>query len=120
MEQEIEKILKEFRTVQPNANFVERTRRIILAEQKQNLDLAKWRHGVWKHFKIGLTVVTATFVLFILISSIVGNTQQKVDENQLITETADFQIELEEIKYFAESAKDVSVALQKISEDVME
>lgn len=117
-EKELTPFFAPLRTVEPDAAFGARSRRLILA-----LPGATRRASPFTLFSRRLVVGTAVgilgFGLFLLVAILAPNNQESAlrNEKKLLSEARmlEFQIELKEAQYFEESAEAVSVALETLS-----
>ncbi len=118
----IEKILKTGRSIQPSENLRARTRGVILSSHR-NSWISIIKNEVAENFKFTVALALTT-ILILLVAGGLSYEKIKsarapgVNGNELLREVEklDFQIQLSEIRYFDESAKEVALILDEINE----
>lgn len=122
-EDQIGKILRNFQKVNPNQSFLARSRGQILTSS-QNAPNA-WQALFLRFERSSFRLAGATFGLVLVLAlGIFGyfnyrssSIAASLSKDKLLTEasSADFQIQIKEVKYYADSAEQVALALTEIS-----
>jgi hypothetical protein len=125
MEDKIIKTLESLREVQPKEAFARETfARVTMHEQKVSWN-GHIRRILWQEVKIGIAFAgTAAIAIVAIVVVNINSTDSLAGKNTLNdthlqqeAHSLQFDIELGEAKYFAESTDEISVALQKIAGD---
>ncbi len=125
MEDQINKILKAYKAIEPSADFHARSRRIVLSSHIRPSPQKSFRKGFFEDLQFGAALLVASafgfFILLTFSGTFRGNAvadTQTVNETELLTEarSLDANINLHEAKYFMDSAEEVAAALDRIGE----
>jgi len=122
MEEKISKLLKICRGIEPSGEFKERSRRLILTTRPRRLTVLEIiKQEVLENLKFSLALGLASVLVFIMLGGINrGNREQasNIGGAELLSEirNVDFQIQLGEAEYFAESAEEIAALLGEIKE----
>ena len=118
----LEKILKTFKKLQPSEEFKARSRSLILAAQQNPKRFLGIRFSVFEFFKLGAALTLASILTFIVIGGISAlkvspSTFTSFDQSTLSdeAESLGLKIQLGEAQYFGDSRDEVSAALEKVS-----
>ena len=118
----LEKILKTFKKLQPSEEFKARSRSLILAAQQNPKRFLGIRFSVFEFFKLGAALTLASILTFIVIGGISAlkvspSPLTSFDQNTLSdeAESLGLKIQLGEAQYFGDSRDEVSAALEKVS-----
>ena len=125
MEDKIIKTLKALRAIEPSEDFVKRSRGLILASPRENHHLAGFKFRIWESFRFAGALAMASFLIFAIFGGLayfnIKNLGPMIltsfNEGNLLTEanSLDFQIRLNEVNYYEESAKQVTALLDEVS-----
>ena len=123
MENQLSKIFKEFKSIQPDPGFIKRSR-LALAVLPSQRSANPIRRGVMEaleSFKFAAAITFASLMLFLIVGGVsyfkfknAPGILGSIQEQDLISE-AEFSIKLGDVKYFEESAEQVAAALNKMS-----
>jgi hypothetical protein len=121
LEDKIVKSLETLKAIEPRAEFAHISKMAILSAPKPAFDFRMLRKSFWDHFRMGLGLMAASFIALLVIGTVVRWQQAEnragLNDGKLLSEAKNFDVDirLKEAKYFEESAEEVAVALQKIS-----
>ena len=116
-EDKIIKILKEFSGIKPSADFIGRSRPLVLSARRN-------RPAVFGRFFEALKVKPAFALAVLLFLAVAGFAYSRIsvtmstsDSDNLLVEAADLNIDihLNEAEYFDESIKEVATVLENVS-----
>lgn len=121
MEEQILKILRQGRSIEPSGDFKERSRRLIfLAPQRKPSIFEMARASLLENFSLSLSLTLAAFMIFAIIGGF-GYWNSGEDATALNgqdikaeAEKLDFQIQLKEAQYFTQSADEIAALLNEI------
>lgn len=125
MENQLSKIFKEFKNIQPDAGFIKRSRLALahLPPQKQSDPIRRGVMEALESFKFAAAITFASLMLFLIVGGVsyfkfknAPGILGSIQEQDLISES-EFSIKLGDAKYFEQSAEQVAAALNKISEE---
>jgi hypothetical protein len=127
MENKLIKILKSLgNIIVPDEEFKKRSRRLILAIEKQSHHIQSVKTRFWESLKFSGALAMATFLIFVIFGGLavfkIKNLSPAVltsfNEDNLLTESeeVDFQIELREIRYYERSAQEVAALFDEVLE----
>lgn len=110
-------ILESLKAIKPAGDFAARSRTIILAARGPASDFKRWGLGFLERLELGVVLTFVGFLFLVIIGGLSLRAREELNDRKILSEAKkiQFQIRLDEITYFEESAKDVSVALEKIS-----
>ena len=123
MEDKLLRILKQGQTIEPRAEFKERSRALIFKSAlKQQGILATLANEIRENLKFGVALTLASFLIFAVLGGAIpvrnifkGDTVAlNGDELLKEVENLNFQIQLGEAKYFNESALEIAAILGEI------
>ena len=112
------RILKSLRTIEPAGDFAARSRAIILATTRPASGFKQWTVGFLEHVKLGVLLTAVGLLFLVIIGGFSIRLHENLNDRRILSEAEkiQFQIHLDELTYFEQSAKEVSVALEKISD----
>lgn len=105
----LESQLKQLQSIQPRAEFVQHSRKLLLLEKPTS----RLRFNFFEQLKMSGALVLASLLLFVLAGSIsyfAGGKNKLADLNQINSAEADspeLDIRLQELKYFEELTKEI-------------
>ena|SRR3989338_3246618 len=122
MEEEIFKLFKNKHEIKPDSEFLNRSKRLILMSHQNNQNIMrKFKNEFSNNLNLvlglSLTVVVALITVggFIYLNTSNGGLAETFNGNfKKEAEAVDFQIQLKEVKYFSDSAKEIAALLHEI------
>lgn len=127
MEDKIIKTLKALRSIEPDQDFKHRSRSVILSTPRTSHHFPGLRIRFWEGMKFAGALSLASLLIFLIFGGLSYFSVQNlapailtgIDENNLLSEASavEFQIRLNEIKYYEESVKQVTALLEKLAEN---
>lgn len=123
MENEIIKILNSGRALKPAPEFIERSRRLILANfPKHGGFWISLKRELTANLKFGLALTLASFLIFMImggvlpVKNILSRTNTTLSGADLLAEVEklNFQIQLGEAEYLSASAQEIAAILQEL------
>ena len=125
-ENKITNTLSDYKNIKPDAGFVEKSKSMVFStSQIKATPMFELRRALWENFKfIGVLTASGFLALIITLGAINAGTSNKNSLAQesnatsknlfLESQAIDFQIRLDEARYFNESAQKVAAVLNKI------
>ena len=117
-DQHIANILKSLQAIEPSGDFAARSRAIVLATNQPVSGFKQWTSGFVEHLKLGVFLTAMGLLFLVIIGGFSMQVRDNLNDRKILSEAKkiQFQIHIDEVEYFAQSAKEVSVALEKISD----
>ena len=115
----MEQLLTKLKTIEPNKNFKERSRALILSSPQDHLRPNFW-HSLAANYRLSLGaagIILALSALTFFTNSLNQPALASLDQNSLKNEmeSLDLQIKLSQAEYYADSAAKIEIALKETS-----
>lgn len=122
MEELIAKILSQFKRIEPQNSYMERSKGLILASSQEAMHEQVLKTHFWSGMRLGMAISLATLMLVALVggfsyyeSRTVASLSEKALASEAVAAAQQFNLQISDAGYYSESAARVSMALDEIS-----
>lgn len=124
-EDKLFKILKIFRNINPDKEFILRSRGEVLATSKIEHGISVVKIGLLNSFKFSGALVLASLLIFIIFGGLaffnIKNLSPVMltsfNDSKLMAEAGDFKIKLQEIEYYEHPSQEVATLFDEVLKD---